>query len=105
MTLGSDTLGVLEMLRREAESRFTETLRFTREQMVPDANGVEVPTDVDVLPEPIRGRVKFTSQVVAKAETGAQLVTVQQRRVDVAAQTVGLRPGDKCTVTASDVDA
>ncbi|WP_308491029.1 DUF6093 family protein [Microbacterium terrisoli] len=104
MSLGSDTQTALAYLRAEAESRFTETLRFTRVGTVDDANGVPVPGETTLYEVP--GRVKFTSQVVSPRESGAQLVVVQQRRVDVAVgSTPGVRPGDVVTVTASTVDA
>jgi hypothetical protein len=104
MSLGSDTQAALAYLRTEAESRFTETLRFSRVETVDDVNGVPVESEVTLYEVP--GRVKFTSQVVSPRESGAQLVVVQQRRVDVAVgSTPGVRPGDVVTVTASTVDA
>jgi hypothetical protein len=73
--------------------------------MVDDANGVPVPTKVTVVAD-IPGRVKSVSQVVSPRETGAQLVTVQQREVHVASGSVpAVREGDFARVTASTSDA
>lgn len=103
MTLGTDTLAALAILRREAESRFTETLRFYRIAKVNDANDVPIESEVDVVTT--RGRVKFTSQVVSPNQSGAQLVVVQQRRVDVGVDaTPDVRDGDQVQVTGSDID-
>lgn len=105
VSLGTDTLAALLLLRAEAESRFTETFTFTRQTTVKDANGVPIPTET-TLYAGIPGRVKFTSQVVSDQTRGAQPVAVQQRRVDVAVgATPNVREGDVCTVTASTIDA
>ena len=104
MSLGSDTLTALRLLRREAESRFTETFTFTRGASINDANGVPTNTEA-VIYAGVKGRIKFTSQVVSDRQHGGQLVAVQQRRVDVGVgATPEVREGDFATITASDID-
>ena len=97
--------GALGMGRRQAEARFTETLRaFTVSRVLNESTGEYTNTEVVVYAS-VPGRVKFPSLTVAERDQGAQTPAVQDVHVHVA---VGATPNVAVNtvwrVTASSVD-
>jgi hypothetical protein len=105
VTLGQDVAAALPFLRREAESRMSETFRIFDETFVTDPENDlrEIPVESVIYEGP--GRLAFRSSVVSDVNVASQLVAVQGARVDVPLTVSGVSADSVVVVTGSSSDA